>query len=69
VNLQPTLREIEVLRLVALGYCSKEIGHKLHISYKTVDKHKEHLMCKLNKRGIADLTRYAIHHNYIKASD
>ena len=55
-----TLREREVLKLIAEGYSSKEIASKLQISAKTIGAHRENLMKKLDLHNIAGLTRYAI---------
>ena len=55
-----TSREREVLKLVAEGRSTAQIAADLDISTKTVDTHRQHVMDKLNIRGIADLTRYAI---------
>jgi DNA-binding NarL/FixJ family response regulator len=55
-----TEREVEVLKLVALGKTTPEIGNDLCISAKTVDKHRQQLMDKLDIHEIAGLTRYAI---------
>ncbi len=55
-----TNREREVLQLVAEGYTTKEIAPILHVSVKTVDSHREHIMEKLNIHNIAGLTKYAI---------
>ena len=55
-----TSREREVLQLVAEGYTTKEIAPTLHVSVKTVDSHREHIMEKLNIHNIAGLTKYAI---------
>lgn len=55
-----TPREREVARLVALGKTSKEIGQELGISPRTVDKHRATIMTKLNLRGIAPLTEWAM---------
>ncbi len=56
-----TTREREVLKLVAEGRSTAQIATDINISVKTVDTHRQHIMDKLNIRGIADLTRYAIH--------
>jgi two-component system response regulator NreC len=58
-------REIEVLRLVALGYTDKEIAEKLFISIKTVESHKYRIKDKLNVKRLADLVRYAIEKNIL----
>jgi DNA-binding CsgD family transcriptional regulator len=55
-----TPREREVLILVAEGNANKETAVKLGISIKTVEKHREHLMHKLDIHNTAGLTRYAI---------
>ena len=61
-NLQQALtsREEEVLQLVAEGAPNKQIAVELGISIKTVDKHRQQLMNKLDIHDIAGLTRYAI---------
>jgi len=53
-------REIEVLQLIAEGNANKQIAEKLGISIKTVEKHRDHLMRKLDIHDTAGLTRYAI---------
>ena len=53
-------REAEVLQLVAEGYANKQIAAELSISIKTVEKHRQQAMNKLNIHDIAGLTRYAI---------
>ena len=55
-----TQREKEVLKLVAEGYSSIEIGNILCISSKTVDKHRSNIMSKLDLHSAAALTAYAI---------
>lgn len=57
-----SLREREVLQLVAAGHSSTEIGKLLFISARTVDTHRQHIMEKLGIRKIAELTRFAIRH-------
>ena len=53
-------REIGVLKLVAEGMNTKEIAFNLHISIKTVETHRIHIMRKLKINSIAELTKYAI---------
>lgn len=53
-------REREVLQLVSEGKTTREIAEMLHLSTKTVDSHREHIMEKLGIRNIAGLTKYAI---------
>lgn len=55
-----TSRESEVLQLVAEGSANKQIAAELGISIKTVEKHRQQLMDKLNIHDTAGLTRYAI---------
>ena len=55
-----TSRETEVLQLVAEGSANKQVAAVLGISVKTVEKHRQHLMDKLNIHQTAGLTRYAI---------
>jgi len=55
-----TQREREVLKLLAEGYSNKEIGDLLHISVKTVEKHRANLIGKLDLHNVAQLTAYAI---------
>jgi len=63
-----TARECEVLQLVAEGSANKQIAAKLSISIKTVEKHREHLMGKLDIHDTAGLTRYAIAAGVIESS-
>ena len=55
-----SLREREVLQLVAEGKASKEVAKALHISINTVIRHRQHVMDKLGVHGVAALTKYAI---------
>ncbi|MFZ3493629.1 response regulator [Streptomyces sp. 5.8] len=55
-----TEREEEILKLVAEGHSSKEIGDLLVISAKTVERHRANLLQKLGMRNRLELTRYAI---------
>jgi len=55
-----TLREREVLGLIASGLTNKQIADKLFISVKTVETHRTNIMQKLDVHTIADLVRYAI---------
>ncbi len=52
-------RQMEVLQLIAEGYMTKQISALLAITDKTVEKHRQALMDRLDIHGIADLTRYA----------
>jgi DNA-binding NarL/FixJ family response regulator len=55
-----TQREREVLKLLAEGYLNKEIAALLHISVKTVEKHRANIMTKLDLHNASALTAYAI---------
>lgn len=53
-------RERQVLRLVADGLTSAQIGAQLHIAASTVEVHRRNIMRKLNRRSVAALTRYVV---------
>ena len=61
-------REVEVLQLIAEGKPNKQVAAELGVSFKTVDKHRQHLMAKLNIHDTAGLTRYAISAGIIESS-
>jgi DNA-binding NarL/FixJ family response regulator len=61
-------REVEVLQLIAEGKANKQVAAELGVSFKTVDKHRQHLMAKLNIHDVAGLTRYAIAEGIIESS-
>ncbi|HAL92931.1 MAG TPA: DNA-binding response regulator [Verrucomicrobia bacterium] len=63
-----TPREAEVLQLVAEGKANKQVAAELGISIKTVEKHRDHLMRKLDLHDTAGLTRYAISAGIIESS-
>jgi DNA-binding NarL/FixJ family response regulator len=63
-----TSREMEVLQLIAEGNANKETAAELGIGIKTVEKHREHLMEKLDIHDTARLTRYAIGEGIIESS-
>ena len=63
-----TSREMEVLQLIAEGKANKETAAELGIGMKTVEKHREHLMQKLDIHDTAGLTRYAISAGIIESS-
>jgi DNA-binding NarL/FixJ family response regulator len=60
-----TPREREVLKLLGEGYQNKEIAEMLHISVKTVEKHRANIMTKLDLHNAAALTAYAIEHGLV----
>jgi DNA-binding NarL/FixJ family response regulator len=55
-----TVREREVLQLMAEGFATKEIATRLHVSVKTVETHRRQLMEKLQLYSVAEVTKYAI---------
>jgi DNA-binding NarL/FixJ family response regulator len=63
-----TSREQEVLQMVAEGHVNKQIAAALSLSIKTVEKHRQQLMDKLNIHDIAGLTRYAISHGVVEST-
>jgi DNA-binding NarL/FixJ family response regulator len=62
-----TVREREILQLVAESHTTKEIAAKLAISAKTVDNHRTNLMRKLNLHDVAGLTRYALEQGIVSS--
>ncbi|MGD9891080.1 MAG: LuxR C-terminal-related transcriptional regulator [Dehalococcoidia bacterium] len=60
-----TRRESEVLRLVAAGMSNREIAEALVVSVRTVEKHIARLYAKINARGRADATTYAVRHGLL----
>lgn len=63
-----SLRESEVLQLIAEGKANKGMADELKISIKTVEKHRQNLMKKLDIHDTAGLTRYAIASGVIESS-
>ena len=61
-----TPREMEVLKLIAEGYKSKEIGEHLFISVNTVEKHRNNIMKKLDLHSASGLTAFAIKKGLVK---
>ncbi len=64
-----TPRELEVLTLIAGGMTNAEIGERLVISVKTVDRHRENIMRKLNLHSRIDLVKYALKMGLIELED
>ena len=64
-----SLREREVLKLIAEGYTNKAIADALFITIKTVEKHRASVMTKLNVQDMAGLIRVAIKHGLIFLDD
>lgn len=62
-------REIEVLKLVAMGFINKEIAEKLSISFNTVLSHRRNITAKLGIKSVSGLGVYALMNGYIRESD
>jgi len=60
-----TVRQREILKLIAEGKSNKEIGDMLCISVRTVERHRANMMSKLNIRKTAELVQYALRKHYI----
>lgn len=60
-------REVEVLRLIALGHTNAEIGEQLFLSVRTVETHRAHVQQKLGRSTRAELVRYALDHGLLDA--
>jgi len=60
-----TPRELEVLRLIALGHTNAEIGAQLFLSIRTVESHRAHIQQKLRRSTRAELVRYALDHGLL----
>ncbi len=64
-----TLREQEVLRLAAEGKTTREIAEMLHLSAKTIEKHRSSMMRKLGLQSLPDLIKYAIRKGLIEVDE
>jgi two-component system response regulator NreC len=62
-----TDREVEVLRLIALGNTNAEIAEELYLSVRTVESHRAHIQQKLGRSTRAELVRYALDHGFLSA--
>ena len=58
-------RELEILRLIALGHTNTEIAAQLYLSVRTVETHRAHIQQKLRRTSRAELVRYALDHGLI----
>lgn len=63
-----TRREVEIIRLIAIGRKSREIAAALGISVKTVETHRANIMNKLALRNIAELIHYAIRERLVEVA-
>jgi two-component system response regulator NreC len=62
-----TPREVEVLRLIALGHTSVEIARRLHLASRTVETHRANIQRKLGRNTRAELVRYALRRGLLAA--
>lgn len=62
-------RELDVLRLVALGFLNKEVADKLNISLNTVLSHRKNITAKLGIKTVSGLIFYCMTHGYISADE
>jgi two-component system response regulator NreC len=60
-------REVEVLRLIALGHTNAEIGEQLFLSVRTVESHRAHIQQKLRLTKRAELVKYALDHGIVQS--
>ncbi len=66
-GIQPTPREVEIIRLLAQGKANKEIAMALNIATRTVEARRAQIMLKLDLHSTAELVRYAIRTNIVEA--
>lgn len=66
--LELTLREREVVQLLAEGYVTKEVAIILGVSVKTIETHRANIMRKLNIHSIAELVLYAVRNNLVQSA-
>jgi two-component system response regulator NreC len=60
-------REVDVLRMISLGYTNAEIAAQLYLSVRTVETHRAHIQQTLRLGSRAALVRYALDHKLIQA--
>ncbi|HEY2161323.1 MAG TPA: response regulator transcription factor [Solirubrobacteraceae bacterium] len=60
-------REVEVLRMIALGHTNAEIAEQLYLSVRTVETHRAHIQQKLGLASRSELVRYALDHKLVSA--
>ncbi len=59
-------REVEILRMVALGHTNNEIAEQLYLSVRTVETHRAHIQQKLRLSSRSELVRYALEHGLVQ---
>jgi DNA-binding NarL/FixJ family response regulator len=64
-----TGRQTEILRMIALGGSSREIGAKLRVSSKTIDTHRAQIMDRVGVTDVAGLVRYALRIGLVSSAD
>jgi DNA-binding NarL/FixJ family response regulator len=64
-----TMREEEVLRLIALGYSNKEIAYRVNVSIKSVETYKARATEKLDLHSRAQIVQFAVTHGWMQASN
>jgi two-component system response regulator NreC len=62
-------RELEVLKLIALGHTNSEIAGQLYLSVRTVESHRAHIQQKTRRSSRAELVRYALEHGLVDVED
>jgi two-component system response regulator NreC len=62
-------REVEVLRMIALGYTNAQIAEELYLSVRTVETHRAHIQQKLRLSDRSELVRYALDHRLVQPSE
>jgi two-component system response regulator NreC len=60
-----TEREMEVLRLIALGHTNSEIAAQLYLSVRTIESHRAHIQQKIHRTSRAELVQYALEHGFV----
>jgi DNA-binding NarL/FixJ family response regulator len=64
---RPSRRELDVVRLLAEGNCSKQIAAILNLSTRTVETYRARIMNRLNVRSLAEVVRYAVRNGIVQA--
>jgi len=59
-------REVDVLRMIALGHTNAEIAQELYLSVRTVETHRAHIQQKLRLTSRSELVRYALDHGLVE---
>ena len=64
-----TEREVEILRLIALGHTNAEIGGQLYLSVRTIESHRAHIQQKTGRNSRSELVRYALDHSLLEDTE